>query len=52
MIVSILQISNGVTKEEVLKSWDSSTAMVIADAIPGALKKNDKGLIGKLIKFA
>jgi len=52
MIVSILQISNGATKEEVLSTWDKSTAMVLADAIPGTVKKRDNGILGKLIKFA
>ena len=52
MIVSILQLSNGVAREEVLKTWDKSTAMVLAEALPGAVKNNDKGILGKLIKFA
>jgi len=52
MIVSILQISNGATKEEVLKTWDNSTAMVLAEAIPGTIKKKEDGIFKKLIKFA
>lgn len=52
MIVSILQISNGATKEEVLKTWDNSTAMVLAEAIPGTIAKKDKGILGRLIRFA
>lgn len=51
LIVSILQISNGVEKEEVLKSWDASTAMVVAETIPGKLAKSEKGIRNKLVRF-
>lgn len=52
LIVSLLQISNGVDKEEVIKSWDKSTAMVVADALPGSIGKTSKNILGRLIKFA
>lgn len=51
LIVSLLEMNNGKTKEEVLKTWDKSTAMVLADAIPNAIKKKDKNLFGKLVNF-
>ena len=51
LIVSILEISNGKTKEEVMKTWDRSTAMIIADAIPGGIVKKRTGIFGKLVAF-
>ena len=51
MIVAILQMSNGMTKEEVLKTWDKSTAMVLAGSTPGAIKKKEEGFLKKLVNF-
>lgn len=49
VIVSLLEMNNGKTKEEVLKTWDKSTAMVLKDTLPGEVKKNT--FLGKLVNF-
>lgn len=49
VIVSLLEMNNGKTKEEVLKTWDRSTAMVLRDTLPGEVKRNT--FLGKLVNF-
>lgn len=41
VILSILQVNNGENKEDIVKSWDGTTAMVVERAIEGLVPKDD-----------
>ncbi|MNW15576.1 hypothetical protein D3C71_2141240 [compost metagenome] len=44
VIVSLLQIHNGESKEKVVESWDGSTSVVVGKALEGyTLDKRDDG---------
>lgn len=42
VILSILQVNNGETKDSIVNSWDGTTAMVVEKAIKGLTQKETK----------
>jgi hypothetical protein len=50
-IVSIIQVTNGVDKEEVAKSWNGDTSIVVADAIKDLDAAKDYDGAMKIVRF-